>query len=111
MNKQLPHLFRIVVLNLSLAISLSSFAQDSASKEIIPQKYFKATRIASSPKIDGVLDDEVWKNAESVSDFIQNFPKEGGVPSQKTEVKIVYDNLAIYVGAMMYDTSPDSILH
>ena len=74
-------------------------------------KTYTTTRVSSSPKIDGLLDDEGWKNAEAISDFIQNFPKEGGVPSQKTEVKIVYDNIAIYIGAMMYDTSPDSILH
>ncbi|MBI4931567.1 MAG: carbohydrate binding family 9 domain-containing protein [Bacteroidetes bacterium] len=74
-------------------------------------KTYNATRITSSPKIDGMLDDEVWKNAQSVSDFIQNSPSEGGKVSQKTEIKILYDNVAIYVGAMLYDTAPDSILH
>lgn len=82
----------------------ASYAQDSL-------KTLKAARISSAPKIDGLLDDEVWKNVEAVSDFIQNSPNEGGTVGQKTEVKIIYDNVAIYVGAMMYDSSPDSILH
>ncbi len=95
----------------SILCTQYSFSQDSASKEIIPQKFFKAVRTTAPPKIDGSLDDEVWKNAEKISDFIQNTPYEGKSPTQWTEVKILYDNFAIYVGAMMYDTSPDSIYH
>src|ERR1051326_3046393 len=74
-------------------------------------KTITAHQITVSPKIDGLLDDEVWKSAIGVSDFVQNTPNEGKLPTQKTEVKILYDNFAIYVGAMMYDSSPDSILH
>ena len=37
-------------------------------------KTFKATRIISPPKIDGMLDDEAWKNSEVISDFVQNTP-------------------------------------
>ncbi|TAL58064.1 MAG: hypothetical protein EPN85_12460 [Bacteroidetes bacterium] len=74
-------------------------------------KTLKAIRITSAPKIDGLLDEEVWKNAEAASDFIQNSPIEGAKPSQRTEIKIIYDNYAIYVGATMYDSAPDSILH
>ncbi len=74
-------------------------------------KTFKANRTASAPKIDGLLDDEAWKNSEVISDFIQNTPNEGKKPTQNTEVRILYDDFAIYVGAMMYDTAPDSILH
>src|SRR6185503_13469595 len=79
-------------------------AQDST-------KQIHALRITSSPKIDGLLDDEAWKNAETISDFVQNSPTEGAKVSQKTEVKVLYDDFAIYVGAIMYDTAPDSILH
>src|SRR5687767_2261261 len=67
-----------------------------------PLKTYKTTRIVIAPKIDGLLDEEVWKNAESVSDFIQSSPNEGGTPTQKTEVKVVYDNFAVYVGAIMF---------
>lgn len=91
------------LLFLTLLISESQ-AQDSL-------KTIKALRITTSPRIDGLLDDEVWKNAQPVSEFIQNQPMEGNPVSQRTEVKIVYDDYAIYVGAMMYDTAPDSILH
>ncbi|HEY4798081.1 MAG TPA: DUF5916 domain-containing protein, partial [Bacteroidia bacterium] len=72
-------------------------------------KTIKASRTNSPPKIDGILDDEVWKNAEASSDFIQNTPNEGKPPTQKTEIRILYDDFAIYLSAMMYDSSPDSI--
>ncbi len=84
------------------------------------QKQVKATRITSPPKIDGVLDEAIWKSAfalasanENVSvatEFIQFEPNPGNPSSQKTKVKVVYDNSAVYVGAMLFDSSPDSIL-
>ena len=79
-------------------------AQDST-------KVCNAVRVTVPPKIDGVLDDVSWKEATPVSDFVMSRPEEGGKPSQKTEVRVVYDNRAIYVAAMLYDTQPDSILH
>src|SRR5215510_7420447 len=82
----------------------SVFAQDST-------KISYAVRVSHPPKIDGVLDDVTWKEATPVSDFVMNRPDEGGKPTQKTEVRVVYDNRAVYVGAMLYDTHPDSILH
>jgi hypothetical protein len=89
---------------LSLLFITVSYGQDSL-------KTLKALRVTTPPKIDGLLDDEIWKNAEVTSDFIQNTPVEGAKPTQRTEVRIIYDDYAIYVGAMMYDTAPDSILH
>ena len=62
-----------------------------------------AVKVTQAPKIDGVLDDGVWANAPVLGDFIQNSPTFGLPCSQKTEVRIVYDNTAIYVGAYLYD--------
>ncbi len=73
-------------------------------------KHYKATRIFEAPKIDGLLSDESWMGVTSFSDFVMNRPIEGGIPTQRTDVKIIYDNNAIYIGAMLYDTAPDSIL-
>jgi hypothetical protein len=56
-----------------------------------------------APRIDGSLDDIAWKEAQVATDFIQNFPDFGQPASQKTDVKIVYDNTAIYIGAYLYD--------
>lgn len=66
-------------------------------------KSIQALKIDKAPKIDGMLDDAVWEQATTLSDFVQNFPTYGIPASQKTEVKIVYDNQAIYIGAHIYD--------
>jgi hypothetical protein len=76
----------------------------SARKEV------EAVRCAYPPKIDGSLDDEIWKSAAPAKDFIQYNPYNGKPPSQPTKVRILYDDRALYVGAMMYDSAPDSIL-
>lgn len=96
---------------LYIALSLVFFCQFAlAQNDTIPtRKEYFTTRAVKTPKIDGLLDDETWKNVQAVSDFKQNFPNYNAEPTQKTEVKIVYDNTAIYIAAMLYDKSPDSI--
>jgi hypothetical protein len=74
-------------------------------------KPVKAVRIHTPPKIDGVLDEEIWKDVPVSDNFIQWDPDYKAPSSQRTEVKIVYDDDAIYIGAFMYDAHPDSILH
>lgn len=66
-------------------------------------------KVEQGPKIDGILDDDIWVNAPVAKDFIQYEPYNGHTPSLPTEVKILYDNNAIYFAAIMYDHSPDSI--
>lgn len=74
------------------------------------QKTITAVRVDTAPVIDGVLDDIVWGDVPIASDFVQNSPNPGKQASQKTEVKIIYDNEALYVYAVMYDVSKDSII-
>ena len=75
------------------------------------KKEYVATRIFSSPKIDGSGDDSCWQHIPVATDFIQAAPHPGNPSCFRTEVKIAYDNFAIYVLAVMYDPNPDSILH
>ena len=62
--------------------------------------------------IDGKLDEAAWKNVPLATDFIMLEPDNGkAIPYEKrTEVKVVYNNDAIYIGAMMYDNEPSKIL-
>ncbi|MDG1475792.1 MAG: DUF5916 domain-containing protein, partial [Vicingaceae bacterium] len=73
-------------------------------------KSINARRIDSAPVMDGVLDDEVWGNAQIATGFMQARPFPGAKASQKTEVKVLYDNTAIYIGAKLYDVAKDSIM-
>ena len=53
--------------------------------------------------VDGVLDEQAWRSSEIATDFIQNTPIAGANSIRKTEVKLLYDDNAIYIGATMYD--------
>ena len=53
--------------------------------------------------VDGRLDEEVWERAIPITDFTQQEPVEGGTPSERTEIRVVYDEDAIYIGAILYD--------
>lgn len=66
-------------------------------------KNLQAIKTTQPPKIDGSLDDASWQSAAVATDFIQNFPQTGQPASAKTEVKVLYDDNAIYIGAMIYD--------
>lgn len=67
------------------------------------QKMLQAIRISEKPKIDGKLDDKIWQNAPVATDFIQESPDVGKPATKDTEVKIVYDDDAIYIAARLYD--------
>lgn len=69
-----------------------------------------ALPVSVAPKIDGILDEEAWSKAPVAGDFIQRRPYNGKPATFRTEVKFLYDNTGLYVGAMLYDPSPDSIL-
>ncbi|MFD2513133.1 DUF5916 domain-containing protein [Pontibacter locisalis] len=104
-----------LLLFFSSCFSSDVFAQEQQKEQEqkkeynYPQKKLKALRIAEAPKIDGALDEAVWQNAEIATDFIQNRPTPGPMEKHKTEVRILYDDAAIYVGAIMHDVSQDSI--
>jgi hypothetical protein len=60
--------------------------------------------------VDGVLDEAVWAVAEPVNGLVQADPQQGIAASERTEVRVVYDDDAMYVGARMWDTHADSIV-
>ena len=73
-----------------------------------PLKNITAIRTAVAPKIDGLLKDSVWLQAQPASDFIINSPNYGQPASLRTEVWLLYDDEAMYVAAKNYD-NPASI--
>jgi hypothetical protein len=57
-----------------------------------------AARAAKPPLVDGRLDDAVWRDAPATGSFTQSFPFDGGKPSERTTVRILYDEAAVYFG-------------
>jgi hypothetical protein len=73
------------------------------------RKTASATRIETPPRVDGILNDPCWLMSQPIIDFEQFLPLFNTPPGYITEVKIVYDDQAVYIGAFMNDPYPDSI--
>ncbi len=97
---------RKVLLFIILTISIISGinAQNEAAHPIL-----NAVKIANSPDIDGYIHEQVWQETEIATNFMQKYPTTNIPALYKTEVRILYDDKAIYVGAEMFDPFPDSI--
>lgn len=99
---------RITAATSTLGVLLSGFAHAQGASDD-EQKSLRAVRVATPPVIDGRLDDPVWQEAEVVTDFHQTRPGNGTPPSERTELYVLYDNDAIYIGARMFDSNPELI--
>jgi hypothetical protein len=92
----------LVVVALSLPAGLAAQAA--------PAKTARATRFTGeAPHIDGQLDDRAWQQAVAITDFVQKIPIEGAAPSVETEVRILYDDHGLYVGARLRRPDPNAI--
>lgn len=80
------------------------------AKEPIVRREVQATRTEGQISIDGILDEEAWQKADVATDFIQNRPNPGEPSTERTEVYLLYDDVAIYVGAKLYDDEPHKVL-
>lgn len=69
-----------------------------------------AIRVDHAPKIDGTLDDPLWKLAEPITNFAQREPYEGQPPSERTEVRLLYTKGEIYFGIACFDSEPEKIV-
>jgi hypothetical protein len=69
----------------------------------------EAIRIAESPIIDGDLSDPIWSKVNPITDFIQDEPNNLGIPSEKTEVRIAYNEEALFVAVRLFDKKPGLI--
>ncbi|RAR71448.1 DUF5916 domain-containing protein [Flavobacterium aciduliphilum] len=77
----------------------------------VPKKSLYTNFCSEKISIDGKFDEAAWKNVAIASDFVMIQP-DNGKPQPKdsrTEVKVLYDNEAIYIAASMYDPEPNKI--
>jgi len=93
-----------ITIFICIASFLFSFSQT--------KKSVSTKKTTENISIDAELNETSWKDAEIATDFVSLEPKNGTpIPEEfKTEVKILYSDNAIYVGAKLYDPNPDKIL-
>jgi hypothetical protein len=75
----------------------------------VPASVRAVRAVPGAPEVDGRLDDEAWRAAPPLTEFLQKNPVEGAVPSESTEVRFVYTDRALYVGFRGYDREPDRV--
>jgi len=98
--------FFTILIILLITIEVRPFVRDTVGV----RQVIEATKISQVVNIDGNLNENFWKQIKSVTHFTQRDPDEGKQPTEATEVKIAYDDNALYIGAIMHDASPDSII-
>tara|TARA_B100001123_G_scaffold153533_1_gene177598 strand:+ start:15285 stop:17990 length:2706 start_codon:yes stop_codon:yes gene_type:complete len=55
-------------------------------------------------RVDGRLNESIWETAVAITDFVQKEPDEGAIPTDRMEVRFVYDDSALYIGARMFSS-------
>jgi hypothetical protein len=73
-------------------------------------QFLPAARTLQPPQIDGNLEDPAWAQAPVFDGFVQLFPQEGGAPSERTELRVLYDDSYVYFGFRCHATNPQDIV-
>jgi hypothetical protein len=73
-------------------------------------KRIVAVRTDQPIRIDGVLDEPAWERAPVATDFYQQQPAEFSLATRRTEVRFLYDDEMLYVGAVLYDPEPERLI-
>lgn len=84
--------FLLAWLGASVAVGAASVPSER------PPSSLHVTRATSSIKLDGLLDEQAWKDAARVDAFLQAAPYSGAPPSEPTDARVTYDDQAVYFG-------------
>jgi hypothetical protein len=85
-----------------LAAAVVTFAASSAHAGLA----IHAARATSPVNLDGRLDEAAWDAARPFTDFVESFPRERATPTQRTVVKVLYDDAKVYIGIVCHDDEP-----
>src|SRR5882724_9645943 len=66
-------------------------------------------RTTDAIKIDGILDEPAWSQIQPANDFLQQQPNEGAPASERTEVRVLFDDKNIYIGIRAFDSDSKHI--
>jgi hypothetical protein len=84
-------------------------AQDESAQRQV--RAFRLPEGSAPPTIDGRIDDDVWRQVEAFSDFVQQDPNLGEPATERTEVRVVLDGQTLYLGVIAFDADPSRIVY
>ncbi|MEO7963167.1 MAG: DUF5916 domain-containing protein, partial [Gemmatimonadaceae bacterium] len=115
---------RVLPLIVALSRPLTLASQEAPARSLLPDsmrlasmrhrngrepRAARATRTDTPPKLDGRLDDAVWQTTPVETDFRRDVPSDGLPSAQATEVRVLYDRDALYIGARLHDDKPSLV--
>lgn len=83
---------------------------EAQSLPAAPGKAVRALTTADPIRVDGALNEPAWEQADVISDFVQQEPQVGQPITERTEVRVLLDDRAMYVGVVCFDTKRDGII-
>src|SRR5688500_11447404 len=103
----------VLLLVLACAPAHAQRATSRVAEPAVPEKAGKelvAHYVGDTPpRIDGDLDDEIWQQAQAIDDMVQNDPNNMDAPTERTVVKVAYDDRSVYVAVMNFMRDPSRI--
>src|SRR5690606_26980698 len=107
-----PSMSRVFLLMAALLVTAAPAPAQVPDWSTPAAKAATAVRVPDGAvELDGVLDEAVWATASSLEDFRQKEPEEGAPATDRMEVRFVYDDEALYVGARMYSNRKSTRLN
>lgn len=82
---------------------------DDGTQRVEAGRRMEAQRLEGDIEVDGRMDEAAWSAAPSYGDWVQKEPVEGAPAVNDTEVRLLFDDEALYVGALLYDERPSGI--
>jgi hypothetical protein len=83
---------------------------DTVSRDQAGHVVVRAIRLTTPFRLDGKLDEAVYREAQPASDFLQTEPVQGSPATEKTEIWVLFDDRNIYIGARMWETHPERMV-
>jgi hypothetical protein len=102
-----PVRFSIILAAGTLLFALPAAGQGPADASLVATRLSPGTR---PPVMDGRLDDAVWRAARVIDDLRQREPDEGAAATERTEVRIVFDQHTLYIGVHAFDREPAKVV-
>ncbi len=106
---RMPRVWALLLLGFAPALSV--LLASAATADDAPWVF--VTRLpdgVAAPELDGQLDDPAWQEANAIGPLTQVVPVEGGTPTERTEVRVLYDDDAFYLAVRAYDREPEKLI-
>src|SRR5713101_4220434 len=107
MSKKTRFYWTIILMSVGVA---SVSGQTPANDDSPSMRSVVAVRADNAPELDGSLKDAGWQDARLISNFRQREPFERQPPTEKTEVRVLYDNRYLYFGIQCFDSEAKKIV-